>query len=218
VEYRDSFDSEGLVRVVASSETSQSLFVTAEKPDINLVLDLEVKPGEWFLLPVGQYRRITVRSKEGLWRPLTLVGLQNLWDMSLPSLPPRGEAFPPVSPPTDSVPGSIPREPDPGDKRTAFLQILSPADGAKVPRSCDVNGKAIGLEGTSVEVVVTPLRDIPYPQGRGLIRNNCWEVLNCLFGREGEGVDKGQRFRVKARSRSTEGIVVESPTITVTRE
>jgi len=36
VEYTDSFASEGLVRVVSSLETSESLFVTAEKPDDRL--------------------------------------------------------------------------------------------------------------------------------------------------------------------------------------
>jgi phage shock protein A len=117
-----------------------------------------------------------------------------------------------------AVPRPATREPGPGQNRSASLQIRSPAERARVPRRCDVSGSASGLEEASVEVVVTPSGDIGYLQdGRGLVKNGVWRVPSCLFGRAG-GQDRAQQFYVKALSRSADGTLVESPTITVTRE
>lgn len=216
VEYTDSFASEGLVRVVSSSETSETLFITAEKPDNHLVLDFAVKPGEWFLLPAGIYRRITVRSKAGLWRAPATVGIQNLWDLSTPSATGVGETGGPSRAPNAAVPRlATPQRGSDESRSVHHLQILSPTDGARVPRRCDVSGVS-DMEGASVQVVVSPFGDVEYPQdGQGLVRNGSWRVRNCLFGRPGQ--DSGQQFYVKARSPCPDGAIVES-TIAVTRE
>lgn len=217
VEYRDSFASEGLVRVVSPSHTSESVYVTAEKPDSNLVLDFSVKPDEWFLLPVGHYRRITVRSKAGVWQPALTVGLQNLWDLSVPNATPCRELFGEPAPEVRVVRAPAPHDPGSTENGSPQLVILSPADRATVPRRSAVRGSAWGLEGASVEVLVMPLGDIDYPQDtRGLVRDGRWKVASCLFGRAGR--DSGQQFCVRARARGPGGTVVQSATVTVTRE
>jgi len=207
-EYRDSFASVGLVRVDLPMDGPEDVLITAEKPDDGLALDLAVKSREWFLLPVGTtYRRITVRSKAGVWQPATItVGLQNIW---------RPAPVAANSTPQESQFAQARHEAVSEETGSRRLEILSPADGATVMRCSAVTGKAVGFEGCAVEVVITPVGDIDYPQGSSFVRDGGWRTPRCIFGRY---QDSGQQFCVKARGRCADGTFVESPTIGVTRQ
>jgi hypothetical protein len=212
-EYRDSFDSDGLVRIVAPAESSQDLFVSAETANGQLVMDSVVKPDAWFLLPVGAYRQIVVRSKAGVWRAPTRVGLQNLWDLSAPAISVTDDNMAEASPV-----GSARREVVRAKGGSPRLEIVSPTDGATVPRCCTVYGGAFALEGCSVVVVVTPLGDVEYPQHTcGLVKDGSWRSPRCYFGRP--NADSGHQFYVKARAFAANGgLRAESPVIIVTRQ
>ena len=181
--YRDRFDDYGLVSVSAPGVPPNTpLVVSAAKG--RLSLDFRVAAREFFLLPRGRYDRIEVlvAGRAKPWLPPLEVGLQGLWDTTLA-----------------------------GNSSEAELVILEPEGGQRVEQVVTVSGRAHGLEGAQVEIVV--VSDTEYPQGHTVVRNACWDVPRVVLGRP--DADQGTAFRIKAVSRSSRGEVVEAQALVV---
>ena len=177
-----------------------------------------------FTLPVGTYKTLEVTVRPGgaggeprLWSPGRRVLLRNLWDISSASVDAGGPA---AEAPVSSLaaapvlPTLVPAtKPLPGPASRPSLAILSPT--GCVERRITVAGRATGLEGATVQIVVRPLGDIDYLQdGSGTVVRGQWEVPAVIIGRAG---DSGKTFRLRAEARRPDGTVVYSPAVTVVR-
>lgn len=210
--YRDSFDDQGLVCIKSpGAESETKLVVSAAKEDLRVAF--QVVSDNWFLMPTGRYRNITVRSKGALWAPPTLVvGAQNFWDLS--TNPPSGSDATitgqqqPYVPPPERVLD--------GETEQPRLIVVRPVPNETVGRIIAVSGIANALEGTQVRVVVIVGAEEYLQDHEGVVSGGRWRVPRVVIGRVDE--DIGKTFAITAIARPKSGKLIKSQTVMVARK